>query len=446
MKAKMSDQFSEAMPGVLNNREEDGEILTISLFNNNENVDELKNKLKELAVDDVGACDGSLNNSFNSDTRTDVEDGSLNAFSSQNERGVHQNGHPYSFKTEPTELLGLSTETLIDNVDGYDHDSKSETLEHYQRPRNLSGSGSDSMSAHSNSIVTGSSAKVTSGLLISPSSLTQDVHVTMGEDKQRMSAVLDSLDLHLVYIPTTQQLVATKKNEASNVNGKDNGLMKNGKADESHSETDSSGYVSAYSNSQTKQTSNSPLKMATTDSSSVHSIQLLSPGTLDDSSSVNETDCLIRINEPNESHCDSSDFLCNFPRINTNDSLLRTFTDASSLSSLSTGTDFSVSAASLDDGEGTGHCIDTGDGGFMEINLHSKNTFERGKNPSQDSGFEDKCTKPKRSKGFSGLLSRLVYYLEGEDLKIYWICITMVIRACNEPCSNKRRMFSVAGS
>lgn len=396
MKVKMCENYDEAMPGVLNNLDDDGEIITINIFNNNENVDELKSRLKEMVVQDgTPVCDGELNSSFTSDTRSDVEDSHCQHSDYHNAKNDAQ-----KFKSEQSDLLCLSTETLIDNVDSSDHDTKSDS-EHGHRPRHLSGSESKSYSSHSNNMVTGSSTKVTSGLLISPSSLTQDVHVTMSEDKQRMSAVLDSLDLHLVYIPTTQQLVASKKTES--VNGTDH---KNGKSDES--ETDSSGYMSAKSNSLQRQASDSPLKMATTDSSSVHSIQLLSPGTLDDNSSVNETDCLIRITEPHDSHCDSSDYLCNFPRINTNDSLLRTFTDASSLSSLSTGTDFSVSAASLDDGEGTGHCIDTGDGAFMEISLHSKNTFERGKNPSQDSGFEDKSVKPKR-KGFAGLLSRFVH-------------------------------------
>lgn len=404
MKTKMSEHFHEVMPGVLNKLDEDGEVPTINIFNNNENVDDLKSKLKEISAEAVS--DSDLNSSISSETRSDVDDSQYcdnRKYDALKGKRYH-NGEVST--SEQTDFLCLSTETLIDNVDGLELDPKTDTAEFYQRPRNLSGTGSDSLSGHSNSMVTGSNTKVTSGLLISPSSLTQDVHVTMTEDKQqRISAVLDSLDLHLVYIPTTQQLVATRKVETSNINGTETNVTKNGKSDES--ETESSGYMSGNSNGQPRQNSDSPSKMATTDSSSVHSIQLLSPGILDDTSSVNETDCLIRITEPYDSRCDSSDFLCNFPRTNTNDSLLRTFTDASSLSSLSTGTDFSVSAASLDDGEGTGHCIDTGDGTFMEINLHSRNSFERGKNPSQDSGFEDKSSKPKR-KGLSGLLSRFV--------------------------------------
>jgi hypothetical protein len=96
------------------------------------------------------------------------------------------------------------------------------------------------------------------------------------------------------------------------------------------------------------------------------------------------------------------------PRSNTGDSLLRTFNDTTSLSSLSTCTDFSISAASIDEGcDGTGLCIDTGDGEFMEINLHSRNSFERKKNPSQDSGFEDRGSKSKR-KGLSEFLTRYI--------------------------------------
>jgi hypothetical protein len=73
-----------------------------------------------------------------------------------------------------------------------------------------------------------------------------------------------------------------------------------------------------------------------------------------------------------------------------------------------------ISAASIDDGcDGTGLCIDTGDGEFMEISLHSRNSFERKKNPSQDSGFEDRGSKSKR-KGLSEFLTRY---------KIYIMCI-----------------------
>lgn len=395
----MSEGNSSVMPGVLQNPDEGEEILTISIFNNNDDVDVLKARLKEISANDEDENEEEDRKFLSSESRKDLDH---NGSSSCDEFGETRFTSDNSV-VEPTEMLCLSTETLIDNVESVTVPSdsfgkmehKSETEPPLQKPRHLFESRSDSVLSHSNHSVSMSTTKVTSGLLISPSSLTQDVHVSMKEDKQRMSAVLDSLDLHLVYIPTTQQLVAKKSETSNGGNDSSDTGIKNGKTDEN--ETDSSGYISNGGNNVTKA---SPVKMS--DTSSVHSIRLLSPGNVDDNSSVNESECLIRVRDVDNNICDTSEYVCNFPR---NDSLLRTFTDASSLSSLSTGTDFSISAASLDDGEGTGHCIDTGDGGFMEINLHSRNSYERGKNPSQDSGFEDKTIKPKR-KGISGFLSR----------------------------------------
>lgn len=315
--------------------------------------------------------------------------------------------------SDKSESLCQSTETLIDHFDAsQNHYSDGCESEHVVnipvdrgRIRNLSGSETGKKSNSHNEIALATS--IQSGLLISPSSLTQDIPVEMGSDNKRMSTVLESLDLHLVYIPSTHQLVATKaqvpgiatenvcldKPEFTCTSKNDNGTFKQDTGYDDKSDSNLS----------------TPTKMATTDSSSLHSVSILSPTTLDDSSSICETDCLIKIQEPDQLTCDSSEFECNFPRNSTNDSLLRTFTDASSLSSLSTGTDFSVSAASLDDGE-TGMCIDTGDGGFMEINLHSRNSYERAKNPSQDSGFEDRSVKPKR-KGLSAFISRYHFSL-----------------------------------
>ena len=311
----------------------------------------------------------------------------------------------YAPKSEKSESLCLSTETLIDDAsqchitDGESETTNHETM-HKERVRNHSGSETVIKSKSCNEI--GLTTNVQSGLLISPSSLTQDIPVEMGSDNKRISSVLESLDLHLVYIPSTHQLVAGKAQEP--VTATENRLESVEKSPKVGNEELKQSKLSLdYKSDSTLST---PTKMATTDSSSLHSFTILSPATLDDSSSICETDCLIKIQEPDQLTCDSSEFECNFPRINTNDSLLRTFTDASSLSSLSTGTDFSVSAASLDEGE-TGMCIDTGDGGFMEINLHTRNSYERAKNPSQDSGFEDRSVKPKR-KGLSAFLSRFV--------------------------------------
>lgn len=393
---------SDGMSSIVNNTENGEEILTVSFFNNNEDVDSLKARLKGIsALDAENEEDKSY---LLSETKPDTECNGSSSFDHQDDETHYTSDN----SVEPSDSLCLSTETLIDNADSIirqvskGQNERSEQNSQLLKPRHLFVSHSDSLISESNSnnTVTMSTTKVTSGLLISPTALTQDVHVTMKEEKQRMSAVLDSLDLQLVYIPTTQQLIATKRTDAQNNANGATDTNKNGKSDENETESMDSRSNDGCSISRNN---SSPVKMS--DSSSVHSIQFLTSGNVDDNLSVGEKECLIRIREPDGNSCDMPEFVCNFPRTSTNDSLLRTFTDASSLSSLSTGTDFSVSAASLDDGEGTGHCIDTGDGGFMEINLHSRNSFERGKNPSQDSGFEDKCAKPKR-KGISSFLSR----------------------------------------
>ena len=81
----------------------------------------------------------------------------------------------------------------------------------------------------------------------------------------------------------------------------------------------------------------------------------------------------------------------------------------SSISSISTATDFSASAASCsDDYLELRGCGDVDESGFMEVNLHSRNTFERSRNSSQDSGIDEKqClgAKPKR-RGLSSFFAR----------------------------------------
>ena len=322
-------------------------------------------------------------------------------------------------KSDKSESLCQSTETLIDDVsqchiDGSENETTTCEIMHKERVRNHSGSETVIKSNSLNEVAL--ARRIQSGLLISPSSLTQDIPVEMGSDNKRISSVLESLDLHLVYIPSTHQLVAGKAHEPITATESNDTAEETEKSAKTNEELKQSKLSLDYKSDSTLST---PTKMATTDSSSLHSFTILSPATLDDSSSIGETDCLIKIKEPDQLTCDSSEFESNFPRINTNDSLLRTFTDASSLSSLSTGTDFSVSAASLDEGE-TGMCIDTGDGGFMEINLHSRNSYERAKNPSQDSGFEDRSVKPKR-KGLSAFLSR--YLLQTKYLKYLIISV-----------------------
>ncbi len=101
-------------------------------------------------------------------------------------------------------------------------------------------------------------------------------------------------------------------------------------------------------------------------------------------------------------------------RTNTIGSLSRTDASSfSSISSISTGTDFSVSAASCGDDftelKASMPLGDTDEAGFMEVNLHSRNSYERSRNSagSQDSGIDEKCqgAKPKL-RGITGFLAR----------------------------------------
>ena len=85
----------------------------------------------------------------------------------------------------------------------------------------------------------------------------------------------------------------------------------------------------------------------------------------------------------------------------------------SSISSISTGTDFSISAASYTDDfiEIRSGLPDGEEGGFMEINLNTRNSFERSRNSSMDSGIDEKChqgAKPKR-RGLSGFFTRYIH-------------------------------------
>lgn len=386
------------------NDNESDTVLPENLLEKLDEIDLLKAKLKEKPL-------GDEEKNFLSQDSTDDNNGSLPASE------FCETACSNTDVSDKLESLCQSTETLIDNLDVSQSQSldgnAEDSVEEFKdkgRMRNLSGTETVTKPNNHNEIALATS--IQSGLLISPSSLTQDVPVEMGSDNKRISSVLESLDLQLVYIPATHQLVAAKAHDSVTANenkeceNKSNGISK----DVSGSFKNEGGLSPDYKSDSTLST---PTKMATTDSSSLNSVTILSPTSLDDSSSICETDCLIKIKEPDQLTCDSSEFECNFPRINTNDSLLRTFTDASSLSSLSTGTDFSVSAASLDDGE-TGMCIDTGDGGFMEINLHSRNSYERAKNPSQDSGFEDRSVKPKR-KGLSAFLSRNIFSRKSKE-------------------------------
>ena len=224
---------------------------------------------------------------------------------------------------------------------------------------------------------------VDAGLIISPIRLTEDIPISINGDEAKFSSVTSNIQHKLVYIPTTRQLVADKTNTTNT--------------------------PETVVNSQISDTNS--LKSSTETILNESDGGKLSIQVNDTSSLGGESDSLLFLslnknNDHDQLSLNNSE--TDITRINTGDSLLRTFNDTTSLSSLSTCTDFSVSAASIDEGcDGTGLCIDTGDGEFMEISLHSRNSFERKKNPSQDSGFEDRGSKSKK-KGLSDFLTRYI--------------------------------------
>lgn len=236
---------------------------------------------------------------------------------------------------------------------------------------------------------------VNSGLIISPIRLTEDIPINIGEDETKFSSVISNMQQKLLYIPKTKQLVAEKINGANTLHINDN--------TEFFNDTDS--HKSSSTETILNEEDGPKFSLQVNDTSSLggenDSLLYLSVN------KIKDQDQLSLNNSEND-----------LPRNHTGDSLLRTFNDTTSLSSLSTCTDFSISAASFDEGcDGTGLCIDTGDGEFMEINLHSRNSFERKKNPSQDSGFEDRGSKSKK-KGLSEFLARNLFSRkakEGED-------------------------------
>lgn len=235
--------------------------------------------------------------------------------------------------------------------------------------------------------------KVDSGLIISPIRLTEDLPISIEDEENKFSSVTSNMQQKLFYIPTTRQLVADNSQYSDKQNNQ-----------ESKTEDETEGCDNLSSSTETILNENDRTKL------SLHGNETSSLG--------GESDSLLHLHVGKLKDFDQislNNSENDFQRNTTSDSLLRTFNDTTSLSSLSTCTDFSISAASIDEGcDGTGLCIDTGDGEFMEINLHSRNSFERKKNPSQDSGFEDRGIKPKK-KGLSDFLTRNLFSKKAKE-------------------------------
>ena len=238
----------------------------------------------------------------------------------------------------------------------------------------------DSLSHHER---TNSDTSIKAGLLMSPVLLTEDVTVDVGASN-RLSSVLENISLPLLYLPTTKQIVNGDKragnvgtSEACSLHGDtssgSDGLPVNGIESSSLQlqVTGGDGYSASGSMFHTGSSSSDLDRLrAEPDRVTLTSVESFTSNTM---------------------FCDPTARLY----------------DTSSLSSISTGTDFSVSAVSLGDEYGESRLVmcDGDEGTFMEVNLHGRNSFEPSRNSSSDSSFEDRGGKPKK-KGFSGFLSR----------------------------------------
>lgn len=217
---------------------------------------------------------------------------------------------------------------------------------------------------------------IRAGLVMSPISLTQDMPVAVaGGNGNRFSKVLENIPQPLLYIPTTKQLVAggngqgcSRSSAEEFCNGSDVGSC--------------NGDPEMFESNRQVSPESHPHDLALGHGDSFGPKDM-------DQITLNSVEGLL-------------------PHIHSVDSFHKVSTDASSLSSISTGTDFSVSAMSLGEdylgAESKSVSLETEDMGFMEVNLHSRNSYERGHNHLQDLG-DDKDAKGKR-KGLGGLFSR----------------------------------------
>lgn len=198
---------------------------------------------------------------------------------------------------------------------------------------------------------------------------TQDIAVDVGDsDSARFSRVLENISLPLLYIPTTKQLIAQEE-QASNLSAHN---------------SDSHNIPEILCREHLSEDVASENFKIDFDSVENHSLGILAtPSSL---SSCGTTNALLSPNSNsefsvsvfNQDSFNSPDYLrpCDIP------STSHFFADNVSLSSVSTGTDFSVSAFSVNDDFGVGenrslsHALVNEDSAFMDINLHSRNSYD----------------------------------------------------------------------
>lgn len=234
------------------------------------------------------------------------------------------------------------------------------------------------------------SAKNTScNKILPPAVFTDELRVELGSSAQ-FSKVLENISLPLLYIPTTRQLVTGGGGLAY--------------PDQSTSPQKDVLYAPErdylYSGSES---ASSTLDLSSSELSSTHS-------PMHKAHSAQEFHYLVKCRDTDRLTLHSVD---SYPgNENSFEPGTHLFADNSSLSSVSTGTDFSVSAISATESdfiaESKSLSHDAADESvFVDVNLHSRNSFDKGYNSSSlDSGYGDKRApmfQAARKKSFTGL-------------------------------------------
>ncbi|XP_041368705.1 TBC1 domain family member 12-like [Gigantopelta aegis] len=246
---------------------------------------------------------------------------------------------------------------------------------------------------------------IKSGLVMSPITLTQDMPVSVA-NSNRFSRVLENMPLPLIYIPTTKQLVSGQNN-ADNCNQNCVGLDSGVCIDEANGTADCvMGLVC----------NGSDIDDLTQNISNINFNSTFGNGKCE--STKGETTC--KSLDVDTRTCKDPDQLT----LHSVDCLIpqpgeRLYTDVSSLSSVSTNTDFSVSAASLGEeySEAKSMSYETEEAGFSDINLYSRNSYERTENMSQENSADDKGAKPKKG-GISSFLSRNIFSRKPKEVVV----------------------------
>ncbi|KAL5022506.1 hypothetical protein ScPMuIL_001661 [Solemya velum] len=404
MRLGMCDDLNTTLPGMPLVQCDNADILTVNVFSDQENIDTIKSRIKsESLLINNQESEHNFRNSNGIGTSDTFCQLSAEADMPEAVRSKSVSCRPDGDKVSITPDCDL----IRGDINRISVDKNAQTF-----------TGNNEVEHHSvvekpDLEICQTDAEGTQ--LTAPShGLTQDVSVSVELENNRLSSVLENIGLPLLYIPTTKQLVAGKVPDINKAIDGDSPTSNNSSG--ISTEREGSDHLQSCESENTSLSENFTSGYR---SNVVFDLDLDNDITVQNNSEISgldETDLLMKVTDYDQLTCNSFEFDTGVPRTNTCDSLMRTFTDASSLSSISTGTDFSVSAISLgDDGaEGAGLCIDTGDVGFMEINLHSRNSFERTKNPSQDSGIEDRGIKAKR-KGLTQFFSRNLFSRKSKE-------------------------------